>query len=114
MAILLTLPPSLMAARMASGPVDQRLDVVDLPVNRVGQRVPAPAAAAAIKAVDREVRREQRGQFPGAGGMDGQCAVDQNQGRSLALAVITDRRAVARAECVGHSTSVGAPDPGMP
>ena len=82
--------------RLAAGAVDQRLDVVDLPVDRVGQRVPALAAAAPVKAVDREVRCEQLGQLlPGAGGMDGQRAVDQDQGRSLALLVVSDRRAVA-------------------
>src|SRR6266536_4890698 len=36
--------------RRAAGAVDQRLDVVDLPVDRVGQRVPALAAAAPVKA----------------------------------------------------------------
>src|SRR5205823_11155326 len=69
--------------RRAAGAVDQRLDVVDLPVDRVGQRVPAPASAAAVVAVDRETGREQPGQLPGAGRMDGQRAVDQDQGRSL-------------------------------
>src|SRR6516165_10591411 len=93
MAILLTLPPSPRAARMASGPVDQRLDVADLPVDRVGQRVPALASPAAVKAVDGEVRREQLGQLrPGTGRVDGQRAVDQDQRRSLALLVVGDRR----------------------
>jgi len=32
--------------------------------------------------------------------MDGQRAVDQDQGRSLALPVVSDRRAVGWAECV--------------
>jgi hypothetical protein len=82
--------------RRAAGAVDQRLDVVDLPVDRVGQRVPALAAAAAVIAIDREMRREQLGQLrPGAGRMDCQRAVDQDQGRSLALLVVGDRRAVA-------------------
>jgi hypothetical protein len=49
--------------RRAAGAVDQRLDVVDLPVDRIGQRVPALAAAAAIKAADRETWREQPGQL---------------------------------------------------
>jgi hypothetical protein len=48
-----------------------------------------------IKAIDREVRREQLGQLrPGAGRMDGQRAVDQDQGRSLVPLVVSDRRAV--------------------
>ena len=81
--------------RRAAGAVDQRLDVVDLPVDRVGQRVPALAAAAAVEAKDREMRREQLGQLrPGAGRMDRQRAVDQDQGWSLALLVVSDRRAV--------------------
>jgi len=108
MAILLTLLPSLIAAhgqgpaggvaveeRRAARAVDQRLDVVDLAVDRVGQRVPALATATAIKAVDREPRREQRGQLrPGAGRMNRQRAVDQDQGRSLTVCVVRDRRAV--------------------
>jgi hypothetical protein len=53
--------------RRTAGAVDQRLDVVDLPVDRVRQRVPVLAAAAPVKAGDREVRREEPGQFgPGA------------------------------------------------
>src|SRR5207249_11040291 len=81
--------------RRAAGVVDQRLDVVDLPVDRVRQRVPALAAATPVKTVDREARREQLGQLRrGAGRMDGQRAVDQDQGRSLAPLVVSDRRAV--------------------
>ena len=70
-------------------------DTLPYAVDRVGRRVPALAAATAIKAVDREPRREQRGQLrPGAGRMNRQRAVDQDQGRSLAVCVVRDRRAV--------------------
>src|SRR6185437_16429348 len=41
--------------------------------------------------------------------MDGQRAVNQDQGRSLALPVVSDRRAVARGERV-HALSVGGPE----
>jgi hypothetical protein len=51
--------------RRAAGAVGQRLDVVDLPVDRVRRRVSAPAAAAAVEAVDREMGREQPAQLPG-------------------------------------------------
>src|SRR5690348_13144910 len=53
--------------------------------------------------------REQPGQLPGTGRMDGQRAVNQDQGRSLAVPVVSDRRAVARGERV-HALSVGAPE----
>src|SRR5689334_14566304 len=41
--------------------------------------------------------------------MDGQRAVNQDQGRSPALPVVSDRRAVTRGERV-HVLSVGAPE----
>jgi hypothetical protein len=82
--------------RRAAGAVDQRIDVLDLPVHRVGQGVPAPAAAAAVVAVDGEVRREQPGRLRlAAGRVDAQRAVDQDQGRPFAGLVVRDRRAVA-------------------
>ncbi len=81
--------------RRAAGVVDQRLDVLDLPVHRVGQGVPAPAAAAAVVAVDSEVWREQLGQLRlAAGRVDAQRAVDQDQGRPFADLVVPDRGAV--------------------
>jgi hypothetical protein len=54
--------------RGAAGAVDQRLDVVDLPVHGIGRGVPASAAAAAVVAVDTEVSREQLGQLRLAAG----------------------------------------------
>src|SRR5487761_1477414 len=81
----------------AAGLADQYLKVVDLPADRVRLGVPAVPPAAAVIAVDSEVRREQRLQFRlGAEPASAQGAVDQYQGRAVALPVIGDLRAVSR------------------
>ena len=71
-------------ALLPPGQRDQRLEVIDLPVGRIGPSVAAGAAAPAIVGVDGEARCELRGELGHRPeGPATQGAVDQDQWRAL-------------------------------
>jgi hypothetical protein len=81
--------------------VDHRLDVVDLPVDRIRLGVSAPTAAPPVVADDGEVRGKERGQIRPRR-MDRQCAVHQDKEWPFTLRIEGDRRPVGRTQRVHH------------
>ena len=79
----------------SAGHLDQRLDVLDLPVHRVRERIAAIAPAPAVIAEYGQLQREQRTQR-GLAAAGTHRAVDEDQRRAGALLLVGDHGAVRR------------------
>jgi hypothetical protein len=79
--------------------LDERVEVLDLALDRVARRVAAVAAPAAVVADHAEPRREQPAELsPALPAAIAERAADEDQRRPVAGAVVGDRRAVGRAD----------------
>src|SRR5205814_7681194 len=85
--------------RRAAGGSDDRIDILDLAGNGIGQRVATVAPTAAVVVVDGELRRQLLGESHVRPAV-GRPAADEDQGAARAELVEGDRRAGCRGDLV--------------